>query len=106
MGLYFIRGERLRILLIVLPVYAECSTYFRGKVLIIIFFPERIFTDQIPICTVCPGVVKPDIVFFGESLPERFQRCLQEDFQQCDMLIIMGSSLEVQPFASLIDMYV
>ncbi|XP_049877944.1 NAD-dependent protein deacetylase sirtuin-2 [Pectinophora gossypiella] len=68
------------------------------------FIKERIFADQIPICTECPGVVKPDIVFFGESLPERFQSCLQEDFQHCDMLIIMGSSLEVQPFASLIDM--
>ncbi|KAF9419341.1 hypothetical protein HW555_004105 [Spodoptera exigua] len=68
------------------------------------YVKERIFADQIPICTDCPGVVKPDIVFFGESLPDRFQRCLQEDFQHCDMLIIMGSSLEVQPFASLIDM--
>lgn len=68
------------------------------------YVKERIFSDQIPICTECPGVVKPDIVFFGESLPDRFQRCLQEDFQHCDMLIIMGSSLEVQPFASLIDM--
>ncbi|CAG9789075.1 unnamed protein product [Diatraea saccharalis] len=68
------------------------------------FVKERIFADEIPICTECPGVVKPDIVFFGESLPERFQRCLPEDFQQCDMLIIMGSSLEVQPFASLVDM--
>ncbi|CAG4931328.1 unnamed protein product [Parnassius apollo] len=68
------------------------------------FVKEIIFADQIPICTECPGIIKPDIVFFGESLPERFQSCLQEDFQQCDMLIIMGSSLEVQPFASLIDM--
>ncbi|XP_032521164.2 NAD-dependent protein deacetylase sirtuin-2-like [Danaus plexippus] len=68
------------------------------------FIKGIIFADQIPICTECPGVVKPDIVFFGESLPERFQHCLQEDFQKCDMLIIMGSSLEVQPFASLIDM--
>ncbi|CAK1583406.1 unnamed protein product [Parnassius mnemosyne] len=68
------------------------------------FVKEIIFADQIPICTECPGIIKPDIVFFGESLPERFQRCLQEDFQQCDMLIVMGSSLEVQPFASLIDM--
>ncbi|CAG4984650.1 unnamed protein product [Colias eurytheme] len=68
------------------------------------FIKERIFADEIPICTECPGVVKPDIVFFGESLPDRFQNCMQEDFQKCDMLIIMGSSLEVQPFASLIDM--
>ncbi|GBP13394.1 NAD-dependent protein deacetylase sirtuin-2 [Eumeta japonica] len=68
------------------------------------FMKEKIFSDQIPICTDCPGVVKPDIVFFGESLPARFQHCVQMDFQKCDMLIIMGSSLEVQPFASLVDM--
>ncbi|KPJ01463.1 NAD-dependent deacetylase sirtuin-2 [Papilio xuthus] len=68
------------------------------------YVKEIIFADQIPICTECPGIIKPDIVFFGESLPDRFQNCLREDFQQCDMLIIMGSSLEVQPFASLIDM--
>ncbi|XP_046971240.1 NAD-dependent protein deacetylase sirtuin-2-like [Vanessa cardui] len=68
------------------------------------FIKDIIFADQIPICTDCPGIVKPDIVFFGESLPERFQHCLQEDFMKCDMLIILGSSLEVQPFASLIDM--
>ncbi|KAG6465943.1 hypothetical protein O3G_MSEX015522, partial [Manduca sexta] len=67
------------------------------------FVKERIFADQLPICTACPGIVKPDIVFFGESLPDRFQECLQQDFEHCDMLIIMGSSLEVQPFASLID---
>ncbi|CAH2045814.1 unnamed protein product, partial [Iphiclides podalirius] len=68
------------------------------------YVKEIIFRDEIPICTNCPGIIKPDIVFFGESLPDRFQRCLQQDFQRCDMLIIMGSSLEVQPFASLIDM--
>lgn len=68
------------------------------------FIKERIFLDEIPICTECPGVVKPDITFFGESLPTRFQECVQDDFQKCDMLIIMGSSLEVQPFASLIDL--
>ncbi|CAH2094358.1 unnamed protein product [Euphydryas editha] len=68
------------------------------------YIKNIIFADEIPICTECPGVVKPDIVFFGESLPDRFQRCLAEDFQKCHMLIIMGSSLEVQPFASLIDM--
>ncbi|XP_037963373.2 NAD-dependent protein deacetylase sirtuin-2 [Plutella xylostella] len=64
---------------------------------------ELVFADQVPRCG-CGGLVKPDIVFFGESLPARFQECLQVDFERCDMLIIMGSSLEVQPFASLIDM--
>ena len=49
------------------------------------------------------GLVKPDIVFFGEALPRRFFECAQRDFQQCDLLLVMGTSLVVQPFASLID---
>ncbi|TKY87698.1 hypothetical protein EX895_003279 [Sporisorium graminicola] len=48
------------------------------------------------------GLVKPDIVFFGESLPSRFFRCIP-DLKQADLLIVMGTSLQVQPFASLID---
>uniref|UniRef100_A0A670ZPH1 NAD-dependent protein deacetylase n=1 Tax=Pseudonaja textilis TaxID=8673 RepID=A0A670ZPH1_PSETE len=43
-----------------------------------------------------------DIVFFGENLPPRFFSLMQSDFQNADMLIIMGTSLQVQPFASLV----
>ena len=49
------------------------------------------------------GLVKPDIVFFGENLPARFFRHAKEDFPQCDLLIVMGTSLQVHPFASLVD---
>ena len=44
-----------------------------------------------------------DIVFFGEALPDRFVRCAKEDMQKCDLLIVMGTSLLVHPFASLVD---
>jgi len=64
---------------------------------------ELIFKDEIPTCGDCGGYVKPDIVFFGEGLPEKFFNCMELDFDKCDMLIIMGTSLTVQPFASLID---
>ncbi|KAG5673762.1 hypothetical protein PVAND_003782 [Polypedilum vanderplanki] len=64
---------------------------------------EEIFKDNVPTCTNCNGVVKPDIVFFGENLPEPFYVLPHRDFKQCDLLIIMGTSLTVQPFASLID---
>ncbi|XP_023026815.2 sirtuin 2 [Leptinotarsa decemlineata] len=64
---------------------------------------EKIFENDIPICEKCPGIVKPDIVFFGESLPTKFHTLLVEDFKKCDLLIILGSSLAVQPFASLVD---
>ena len=49
------------------------------------------------------GLVKPDIVFFGEQLPPRFSQCIPPDFAECDLLLVMGTSLVVQPFASLID---
>lgn len=66
--------------------------------------PERIFKDEIPICEKCPGVVKPDIVFFGENLPDKFHDSVDKDFKKCDLLIILGSSLVVHPFAGLIDL--
>ena len=50
----------------------------------------------------CDGVLKPDIVFFGENLPERYWECSENDFDDCDLLIVIGTSLEVHPFASLI----
>lgn len=65
---------------------------------------EIIFKDEIPKCENCGGVVKPDIVFFGEDLPTKFHKLLSSDFKKCDLLIILGSSLVVQPFASLVDM--
>lgn len=56
-----------------------------------------------PRCEDCRSVVKPDAVFFGECLPQRFGRMVEEDFGRCDLLIILGTSLAVQPFASLVD---
>ncbi|XP_041035243.1 NAD-dependent protein deacetylase sirtuin-2 isoform X3 [Carcharodon carcharias] len=61
----------------------------------------QIFTKPLPKCEQCDSVVKPDIVFFGESLPQRFFATMESDFPKCDLLIIMGTSLQVQPFASL-----
>ena len=54
-------------------------------------------------CAKCGDYVKPDIVFFGENLPTRFFECAQEDFEVCDLLIVIGTSLVVHPFAGLIE---
>mmetsp|Transcript_65667 Transcript_65667/g.137275 ORF Transcript_65667/g.137275 Transcript_65667/m.137275 type:complete len:371 (-) Transcript_65667:570-1682(-) len=48
------------------------------------------------------GLVKPKIVFFGESLPERFLQSHHQDLQDCDLLIVLGTSLVVAPFNSLV----
>ncbi|KAJ8611886.1 hypothetical protein CTAYLR_005814 [Chrysophaeum taylorii] len=50
------------------------------------------------------GLVKSDIVFFGEPLPDRFFATLQRDFLAADLLLVVGTSLRVYPFASLIDL--
>ncbi|XP_056138073.1 NAD-dependent protein deacetylase sirtuin-3 [Lampris incognitus] len=63
---------------------------------------HAIMSDNIPICTFCAGAVKPDIVFFGEDLPEKYFLHLK-DFPKADLLIIMGTSLQIEPFASLVN---
>ena len=64
---------------------------------------EMVGNDTIPTCSECNNLVKPDIVFFGESLPQRFHDCVSTDFGRCDLVIVMGTSLKVQPFASLVE---
>ncbi|KAL4885352.1 DHS-like NAD/FAD-binding domain-containing protein [Aspergillus karnatakaensis] len=61
---------------------------------------EAIAKGEVPYCGECKGLVKPDIVFFGEALPPSFfdNRTLPEE---ADLCIVMGTSLSVQPFASL-----
>ncbi|XP_051001541.1 NAD-dependent protein deacetylase sirtuin-3, mitochondrial isoform X2 [Acomys russatus] len=59
-----------------------------------------VMADKVPRCPVCTGVVKPDIVFFGEPLPAKFLLHVA-DFAMADLLLILGTSLEVEPFASL-----
>ena len=63
---------------------------------------QAIGERSVPHCetTECNGLVKPDIVFFGEALPASFHqnRSLPAD---ADLCIVMGTSLSVQPFASL-----
>ncbi|XP_062973101.1 NAD-dependent protein deacetylase sirtuin-3, mitochondrial [Elgaria multicarinata webbii] len=63
-------------------------------------FRVDVMADKIPKCPVCTGIVKPDIVFFGEELPHRFFLHVT-DFPMADLLFVIGTSLEVEPFASL-----
>ncbi|XP_075458352.1 NAD-dependent protein deacetylase sirtuin-3-like isoform X2 [Ascaphus truei] len=70
-------------------------------------FPSKeardcITNGRIPRCNICSGVVKPDIVFFGEDLPKNFNG-FSKDFPKADLLIIMGTALEIDPFASIVN---
>ena len=51
----------------------------------------------------CSGLVKPDIVFFGERMPDTFFKSM-EKIDDADLVIVMGTSLKVYPFAALVPM--
>ncbi len=54
-----------------------------------------------PLCPQCRAVIRPNIVLFGEALPEEaYQRAL-ESLKDCDLLLVMGSSLVVYPVADM-----
>jgi len=58
--------------------------------------------DGVPRCDSCQAVVRPDVVLFGESLPNIFWSRAISDFPNCDLLIVFGTSLAVAPFNSLV----
>lgn len=57
-----------------------------------------------PRCRVCDGLVKPDIVFFGENLPSRFHQLLPKDKRDADLVLVLGTSLQVAPVSMIPDM--
>ena len=57
--------------------------------------------DGVATCACCMGKVKPDVVLFGELLPERAMAEAQELCAGADLLLCIGSSLEVYPVAGL-----
>jgi len=67
------------------------------------WFVDKVKKEERPNCDSCNQLTKPDIVFFGENLPGRFFSAVNKDLPKCDLLIIMGTSLNVQPFAAMVD---
>ncbi|MEP6895549.1 MAG: NAD-dependent deacylase, partial [Chloroflexota bacterium] len=58
-------------------------------------------TETVPRCTVCGGLLRPDVVWFGESLPRDQLEASVEAARTCDVLFSIGTSGVVQPAASL-----
>ncbi|MFW5691865.1 MAG: NAD-dependent protein deacylase [Chloroflexota bacterium] len=52
----------------------------------------------VPRCSKCrDGILKPDVILFGEQLPIRELQGAQDAARKCDLMIVVGSSLEVAP---------
>ena len=66
--------------------------------------PEKIFnTKGVPKCE-CGGIIKPDVVLYGEMLPEDLTLA-QNAIMKADMMIVAGSSLTVYPASGLIHFF-
>ena len=50
----------------------------------------------------CGGVLKPNVTFFGQVLPDNVSRCLESDRKKVDALIVIGTSLSVAPISKVI----
>ena len=59
-----------------------------------------------PICDLCKGVVKPDVVLYEEGLDQEILQKSVHFIREADVLIIGGTSLAVYPAAGLINDYV
>jgi NAD-dependent deacetylase len=63
---------------------------------------DELFDERgVAICSACGGAVKPDVVLFGELLPEEAMARATELAEGADLMLCVGSSLAVHPVAGL-----
>jgi NAD-dependent deacetylase len=75
----------------------SCYRKYDSKVFVEIFIAD----GSIPHCTACGGTLKPDVILFGEQLPQSALFEAQSAARACDLMVVAGSSLEVLPVAGL-----
>ena len=61
------------------------------------------FSQLPPICK-CGNILRPDVVWFGEALPQDIWKAAIEQASKCDIMIVVGTSLAVSP-ANLLPVY-
>jgi NAD-dependent deacetylase len=66
-----------------------------------LYLRDFIDSGKLPTCPQCNGVLKPDVILFGEQLPHAAWVTAQRAARQCDLMLVAGSSLEVLPVAGL-----
>jgi len=56
---------------------------------------------KVPICEVCGGLLKPNVVLFGEQLPAQEVSRAMAHVRRADLMLVVGSSLQVAPASQL-----
>ncbi|MBQ4265618.1 MAG: NAD-dependent protein deacylase [Clostridia bacterium] len=59
-------------------------------------------TQGVPKCESCGGIVKPSVVLYGEPLDHYVSTGACREISRCDLLIVAGTSLRVEPAASML----
>ena len=82
---------------------STCSNNFCKNKIYTDLLKNAIFNDEIPKCEKCNSIMIPDVVMNDDDLPKEFFGQLDKDFHECDLLIVMGTSLKVEPFPGMIE---
>lgn len=61
---------------------------------------RTVLAGKVPHCA-CGGVLKPNVILFGEQLPVRVLNAALAEARRCDLILVAGSSLEVTPAADI-----
>ncbi|MFA3783733.1 NAD-dependent deacetylase [Melioribacteraceae bacterium 4301-Me] len=69
----------------------DCGTFYNT--------PELEITEGVPKCKKCGGLIRPDVVWFGEMLPEDQYTQSEKAAQACDICFVVGTSAVVYPAA-------
>jgi NAD-dependent deacetylase len=65
-----------------------------------ILIEQFVEDGQVPRCT-CGGLLKPNVILIGEQLPLQVLTAARKDTNACDLMLVAGSSLEMEPAADL-----
>lgn len=77
---------------------AKCMTC--GTVYEITYMVNQVMKGNFsPSCEKCSGMLKPNAIFFGEPLESNTLESADEMLEECDLLLVLGSSLVVYPVA-------
>jgi NAD-dependent deacetylase len=75
----------------------SCYTVYRSAE----FYAQFIEAGRIPTCPQCSGIIKPNVILYGEALPVQALMAAKQAVANCDVLLIAGSSLAVAPASDL-----
>lgn len=75
----------------------ECQTRMSLDAVRSVFIPD----EQLPVCEKCGGIIKTATISFGQAMPITEMRRAEMEAMNCDLFVVIGSSLVVYPAADI-----